>query len=262
MDARFGTNFPSVTVVATNGMPQLISLPYLAGFLVDEDDNTKTGRWTTEEHQKFLEAYEIFGKDWKKIAEFIGTRSNVQCRTHAQKCLKKESTNNKVPSASRPRIPGKSVSNTSYEGDDVSSVSEANTDSKSKLHEDNATIEPTKDSLKTASQTEHGIAASSTGRSAAMPKTFPIFSPIPSSQGMFQQTQGPFVFRAMPHSTSAPLASLQFPLHYRSNGMTNLSYPSVNPLMTSQLNFLSLSNGQVAYPTIMPVGNRNGPPFF
>jgi SHAQKYF class myb-like DNA-binding protein len=34
-----------------------------------------TGRWTDEEHKKFLKALEIHGKNWKKVQEYIGTRT-------------------------------------------------------------------------------------------------------------------------------------------------------------------------------------------
>lgn len=44
-----------------------------------------TGRWTEEEHEKFIAAFEIFGGNWKMISKRIGTRSNIQCRTHGQK---------------------------------------------------------------------------------------------------------------------------------------------------------------------------------
>jgi SHAQKYF class myb-like DNA-binding protein len=50
---------------------------------------SKVGRWTLQEHKKFLEGYAIYGRNWKKISEMIGTRSNVQCRTHAQKHFKR-----------------------------------------------------------------------------------------------------------------------------------------------------------------------------
>ena len=33
------------------------------------------GRWTDEEHDKFLEGMRLFGKDWRRIEEYIGTRS-------------------------------------------------------------------------------------------------------------------------------------------------------------------------------------------
>jgi SHAQKYF class myb-like DNA-binding protein len=53
------------------------------------DDNVRTGRWTKQEHSKFMEAYKMFGKDWRKVASYVGTRNNVQVRTHAQKSFKK-----------------------------------------------------------------------------------------------------------------------------------------------------------------------------
>jgi SHAQKYF class myb-like DNA-binding protein len=47
--------------------------------------NLKVGRWSKAEHQKFLEGMECFPKQWKRIAELIGTRTVLQVRTHAQK---------------------------------------------------------------------------------------------------------------------------------------------------------------------------------
>ena len=43
------------------------------------------GRWTDEEHGLFLEALLIYGKDWDKIEEHIGTRDAAHARSHAQK---------------------------------------------------------------------------------------------------------------------------------------------------------------------------------
>jgi SHAQKYF class myb-like DNA-binding protein len=48
-------------------------------------DKEKIGRWTEQEHQVFLEGLEKHGKQWKLIANMIGTRTVVQVRTHAQK---------------------------------------------------------------------------------------------------------------------------------------------------------------------------------
>ena len=36
------------------------------------------GRWTEEEHSRFLEGLDRFGKDWPKLVKFIGTRRRDQ----------------------------------------------------------------------------------------------------------------------------------------------------------------------------------------
>ncbi len=47
------------------------------------------GRWTQEEHALFLQGLREHGKEWKKIALMIPTRTVVQIRTHAQKYYQK-----------------------------------------------------------------------------------------------------------------------------------------------------------------------------
>lgn len=44
-----------------------------------------TGRWSEEEHLKFLEGILEYGNEWKKVQNLIGTRSSTQARSHAQK---------------------------------------------------------------------------------------------------------------------------------------------------------------------------------
>ena len=49
------------------------------------EEKYNTGRWTQEEHKKFIEAIFKHGNEWKNIKEFIGSRSSTQARSHAQK---------------------------------------------------------------------------------------------------------------------------------------------------------------------------------
>ena len=37
-----------------------------------------------------MEAIEIYGKDWKKVQKYVGTRTSTQARSHAQKVLRPE----------------------------------------------------------------------------------------------------------------------------------------------------------------------------
>lgn len=56
----------------------------------DEIKNKNTfanGRWTKEERTKFAYGLYKYGTNWKKIRQFIGTRNNIQLRSHAQKFL-------------------------------------------------------------------------------------------------------------------------------------------------------------------------------
>lgn len=52
-------------------------------------DDGVSGRWTVEEHKKFLEAIGIYGRDWKKVQLHVGTRTTTQTRSHAQKYFAK-----------------------------------------------------------------------------------------------------------------------------------------------------------------------------
>jgi SHAQKYF class myb-like DNA-binding protein len=44
---------------------------------------------SSEEHERFIEAIKLFGRDWKQVQKFVGTRSSTQSRSHAQKYFKK-----------------------------------------------------------------------------------------------------------------------------------------------------------------------------
>jgi SHAQKYF class myb-like DNA-binding protein len=60
----------------------------LSGRVV-ESGQEHTGRWTREEHEAFLTALNTYGKEWKKVAAKVKTRTVVQTRTHAQKYFQK-----------------------------------------------------------------------------------------------------------------------------------------------------------------------------
>jgi SHAQKYF class myb-like DNA-binding protein len=51
------------------------------------NNEQNSGRWTKEEHNKFLEAFTKFGHRWKKVQTYVSTRTTSQIRSHAQKYL-------------------------------------------------------------------------------------------------------------------------------------------------------------------------------
>ena len=48
-------------------------------------ENTNEGKWSSEEHIKFIESFVNYGKKWKIIQKSVSTRSCSQVRSHAQK---------------------------------------------------------------------------------------------------------------------------------------------------------------------------------
>lgn len=52
-------------------------------------DKCKGGKWTEDEHKRFLDALEMFGNIWKNVEAYVGTRSTAQIRSHAQKYFQK-----------------------------------------------------------------------------------------------------------------------------------------------------------------------------
>lgn len=51
----------------------------------NSESNKGLGRWTKEEHERFVEGIKLYGKNWKLVEDHIGTRSGAQIRSHAQK---------------------------------------------------------------------------------------------------------------------------------------------------------------------------------
>ena len=54
-----------------------------------QKEKYQDGNWTKEEHQRFIESIFIFGFDWKKMEQYIQTRTIVQVRAHSQKFIYK-----------------------------------------------------------------------------------------------------------------------------------------------------------------------------
>ncbi|KAJ7977021.1 Protein REVEILLE like [Quillaja saponaria] len=59
--------------------------------------------WTQEEHDKFLEALQLFDRDWKKIEDFVGSKTVIQIRSHAQKYFLKVQKNGTMAHVPPPR---------------------------------------------------------------------------------------------------------------------------------------------------------------
>eukprot|EP01080_Neovahlkampfia_damariscottae_P011617 gene11617-4859_t len=52
--------------------------------------NYSTGAWSPDEHDRFVQGYQKYGRNWSKIAkEFVKTRSRTQVTSYAQKFLNK-----------------------------------------------------------------------------------------------------------------------------------------------------------------------------
>lgn len=47
--------------------------------------------WSDKEHQRFLQALQLYNRDWKRVEQFIGTKTVHQIRSHAQKYFEKVS---------------------------------------------------------------------------------------------------------------------------------------------------------------------------
>ena len=55
----------------------------------DTSSELGNGKWTDEEHKRFLQALDLYGNCWKKVEEYVGTRSCAQIRSHCQKYFRR-----------------------------------------------------------------------------------------------------------------------------------------------------------------------------
>lgn len=61
-------------------------------FQIEREEGVKPkyrGRWTKAEKERFITALAKFGKNWKKVEAYVGTRVSEQIRSHAQKYFMK-----------------------------------------------------------------------------------------------------------------------------------------------------------------------------
>ncbi|KAI9915695.1 hypothetical protein PsorP6_007248 [Peronosclerospora sorghi] len=87
-DATDRASFPSDVPMTPTALNMVDSLPATPSTSTITG-SSKGGRWTSEEHAAFLKGVRLYGKDWRRVAQVVRTRSAVQTRTHAQKYLLK-----------------------------------------------------------------------------------------------------------------------------------------------------------------------------
>ena len=68
---------------------------------IDEDSETQSGRWNRSEHLAFIEGIKMYGKNWKLVANYIGSRNSTQVRSHAQKYFLRETTKHAIRQQAR-----------------------------------------------------------------------------------------------------------------------------------------------------------------
>ena len=64
---------------------------------INKTNGINEGRWSFDEHLKFIEGIILFKNNWCKVAKYVGTRRPIQARSHSQKFylkLKKIKNNN------------------------------------------------------------------------------------------------------------------------------------------------------------------------
>ena len=88
-NSRQAMHASTVQVSASTSTPSSSSKSSKQKQKIVESGREHTGRWTREEHEAFLLALQQYGKEWKKVAAKVKTRTVVQTRTHAQKYFQK-----------------------------------------------------------------------------------------------------------------------------------------------------------------------------
>ena len=58
-------------------------------YITYNNKNYLTGRWKSDEHERFIDAIIRYGNNWRQVQKCVGTRSSTQTRSHAQKFFEK-----------------------------------------------------------------------------------------------------------------------------------------------------------------------------
>ena len=66
-----------------------IQLPKKINNNTFNNKNYSAGRWKSDEHKRFIDAIIRYGNNWRQVQKYVGTRSNTQTRSHAQKFFEK-----------------------------------------------------------------------------------------------------------------------------------------------------------------------------
>jgi SHAQKYF class myb-like DNA-binding protein len=117
----------------------------LVGLLQSKSSQNSSGRWTKEEHQRFVDGIKLYGKNWKLVEDYVGTRNGAQIRSHAQKFFNRLEREFVKPEDSKPSA-GKKLKDKSLRKFSECSVSTSDTAHGEKAHlpacGDNHTEEP------------------------------------------------------------------------------------------------------------------------
>jgi SHAQKYF class myb-like DNA-binding protein len=179
--------------VASLGLTGQTTDPNTPGRVVDVGSE-HTGRWTKAEHEAFLSALQMYGKEWKKVAAKVKTRTVVQTRTHAQKYFQKLA---------------KSMDGSGDEGSpvDMGIASDSGKRTSSAQKKKHRQIPPAQKVQRTASVALAAkVISNLSGYSASAPLAPPLEETSPSSSTMPITSQG---FQIGPPSAgSFPIASL------------------------------------------------------